>query len=131
MAGEIYEVVLKGGGPWGFRLQGGKDFGQPLVMAKVFARDILVCSQGYCGLSCLSCRGRCFLALSHAFAPRSKSILRCVLQITPGGKAANCGVNQGDTILEIGNQHTEEMTHFDAQNAIRRAGQTLQLRVQR
>ena len=36
MAAQIYEVQLEGGGPWGFRLQGGKDFGVPLSISKVF-----------------------------------------------------------------------------------------------
>ena len=30
-----YEVILDGGGPWGIRLQGGKDFGVPLNVARV------------------------------------------------------------------------------------------------
>ena len=34
MAGE-YVVNLTGGGPWGFRLQGGKDFGTTLSIARV------------------------------------------------------------------------------------------------
>jgi hypothetical protein len=34
MAGE-YVVNLSGGGPWGFRLQGGKDFGTALSIARV------------------------------------------------------------------------------------------------
>lgn len=35
MADTKYTVVMKGGGPWGFRLQGGKDFGSPLAISKV------------------------------------------------------------------------------------------------
>lgn len=31
----LYEVILDGGGPWGIRLQGGKDFGVPLNVARV------------------------------------------------------------------------------------------------
>ena len=30
-----FEVCLKGGGPWGFRLHGGKEFGTPLRISKV------------------------------------------------------------------------------------------------
>ena len=30
-----FEVILDGGGPWGFRLQGGKDFGIPLNVSRV------------------------------------------------------------------------------------------------
>ncbi|XP_048590225.1 sorbin and SH3 domain-containing protein 1 homolog isoform X2 [Nematostella vectensis] len=32
---EVFQVVLSGGAPWGFRLQGGKDFRAPLKIAKV------------------------------------------------------------------------------------------------
>lgn len=35
MADTKYTVVMKGGGPWGFRLQGGKDFGSPLAISKI------------------------------------------------------------------------------------------------
>ena len=30
-----YTVVLLGGTPWGFRLQGGTDFNEPITIAKV------------------------------------------------------------------------------------------------
>lgn len=30
-----YEAIMDGGGPWGIRLQGGKDFGVPLNVARV------------------------------------------------------------------------------------------------
>lgn len=30
-----YAVVLKGGPPWGFRIQGGKEFNEPISVAKV------------------------------------------------------------------------------------------------
>ena len=29
------ELILTGGGPWGFTLSGGKDFGAPLKVSKV------------------------------------------------------------------------------------------------
>lgn len=29
------DIVLSGGGPWGFTLSGGKDFGAPLKVSKV------------------------------------------------------------------------------------------------
>jgi len=32
---DTYEVILDGGGPWGIRLQGGKDFGVQLNVARV------------------------------------------------------------------------------------------------
>ena len=39
---EVYEVVLTGGAPWGFRLQGGKEFRAPLRIAKVCTRKLLL-----------------------------------------------------------------------------------------
>ena len=35
MSEESYEVVLSGGGPFGFRLQGGKEFGRGLAIQSV------------------------------------------------------------------------------------------------
>jgi hypothetical protein len=35
MSTESYEVVLYGGGPFGFRLQGGKEFGRGLAIQSV------------------------------------------------------------------------------------------------
>lgn len=35
MDDQQFEVILDGGGPWGFRLQGGKDFGIPLNVSRV------------------------------------------------------------------------------------------------
>lgn len=42
MAGGVYTASLRGGGPWGFRLQGGKDFGSPLAISKVKTSTLLV-----------------------------------------------------------------------------------------
>lgn len=39
---EVYEVVLSGGAPWGFRLQGGKEFRAPLRIAKVSCYEMPV-----------------------------------------------------------------------------------------
>lgn len=46
-----YSVTLTGPGPWGFRLQGGKDFNMPLTISRVSAQ----CPQPR------SRRGRAFL----------------------------------------------------------------------
>jgi len=36
-----FEVYLQGGSPWGFRLQGGKEFRLPLKISRVsFLKDI-------------------------------------------------------------------------------------------
>ena len=39
---EVYEVVLSGGAPWGFRLQGGREFRAPLRIAKVSSRELFL-----------------------------------------------------------------------------------------
>lgn len=81
MAATRYTALLRGGGPWGFRIQGGKDFGSPLSISKV----------------------------------------------TPGSKADMAKISLGDHILEINGDSTDSMTHFDAQDAVRRAGQNLDI----
>lgn len=48
-----YEVFLQGGSPWGFRLQGGKEFRKPLRISRV--------SQFFCFIlqSCMNAKIRC------------------------------------------------------------------------
>lgn len=44
MSEEGYEVVLSGGGPFGFRLQGGKEFGRGLAIQSVsFIENLIYC----------------------------------------------------------------------------------------
>ncbi|XP_051936903.1 LIM domain-binding protein 3-like isoform X3 [Hippocampus zosterae] len=76
-----YTVSLPGPGPWGFRLQGGKDFNMPLTISR----------------------------------------------ITPGSKAAQANLVQGDVIMAIDGVSTEGMTHLDAQNKIKMANYNLAL----
>ncbi|KAK7134751.1 hypothetical protein R3I93_017998 [Phoxinus phoxinus] len=80
-----YTVTLSGPAPWGFRLQGGKDFNMPLTISR----------------------------------------------ITPGSKASNGNLNQGDIITAIDGVSTEGMTHLDAQNKIKAATTKLILTMQR
>ncbi|KAG1954712.1 LIM domain-binding protein [Pimephales promelas] len=80
-----YTVTLSGPAPWGFRLQGGKDFNMSLTISR----------------------------------------------ITPGSKAANGNLNQGDIITAIDGVSTEGMTHLDAQNKIKAATTKLTLTMQR
>ncbi|KAM7385164.1 hypothetical protein PAMP_001260 [Pampus punctatissimus] len=76
-----YNVSLPGPGPWGFRLQGGKDFNMPLTISR----------------------------------------------ITPGSKAAQGNLVQGDVIVAIDGVSTEGMTHLEAQNKIKMANYNLAL----
>ncbi|XP_022241983.1 PDZ and LIM domain protein Zasp-like [Limulus polyphemus] len=71
--------------PWGFRLQGGKDFSLPLSIQKV----------------------------------------------NPGSLAENAGLQTGDGVLKIQGQATENMRHKEAQDSIIRAGNSLELLIQR
>ncbi|XP_043912526.1 LIM domain-binding protein 3 isoform X1 [Protopterus annectens] len=80
-----YSVSLTGPGPWGFRLQGGKDFNMPLTISR----------------------------------------------ITPGTKAAQSSMNQGDVVVAIDGVNTDTMTHLEAQNKIRSATYNLSLTLQR
>ncbi|XP_077470133.1 LIM domain-binding protein 3-like isoform X4 [Stigmatopora argus] len=76
-----YTVSLPGPGPWGFRLQGGKDFNMPLTISR----------------------------------------------ITPGSKAAQANLVQGDVIMAIEGASTDGMTHLEAQNRIKMANYNLSL----
>ncbi|XP_040292875.1 LIM domain-binding protein 3 isoform X10 [Bufo bufo] len=80
-----YNVSLAGPGPWGFRLQGGKDFNMPLTISRV----------------------------------------------TPGSKAAQSNVNQGDMVVAIDGVSTDGMTHLEAQNKIKSASYNLSLTLQK
>ncbi|XP_073541980.1 LIM domain-binding protein 3 isoform X9 [Phyllobates terribilis] len=80
-----YNVSLAGPGPWGFRLQGGKDFNMPLTISRV----------------------------------------------TPGSKAAQSNVNQGDLVVAIDGVSTDGMTHLEAQNKIKSASYNLSLTLQK
>uniref|UniRef100_UPI0037E798C3 LIM domain-binding protein 3-like isoform X2 n=1 Tax=Semicossyphus pulcher TaxID=241346 RepID=UPI0037E798C3 len=77
----VYTVSLPGPGPWGFRLQGGKDFNMPLTISR----------------------------------------------ITPGSKAAQGNLVQGDVIVAIDGVGTDGMTHLEAQNKIKMANYNLAL----
>uniref|UniRef100_A0A4W6BWB0 LIM domain binding 3a n=1 Tax=Lates calcarifer TaxID=8187 RepID=A0A4W6BWB0_LATCA len=76
-----YTVSLPGPGPWGFRLQGGKDFNMPLTISR----------------------------------------------ISPGSKAAQGNLIQGDVIVAIDGVSTDGMTHLEAQNKIKMANYNLAL----
>ncbi|KAF7705518.1 LIM domain-binding protein 3b [Silurus meridionalis] len=80
-----YTITLAGPAPWGFRLQGGKDFNMPLTISR----------------------------------------------ITPGSKAANGNLAQGDIITAIDGVSTEGMTHLEAQNKIKIATNKLSLSMQK
>uniref|UniRef100_A0A8C0ITH3 PDZ domain-containing protein n=1 Tax=Chelonoidis abingdonii TaxID=106734 RepID=A0A8C0ITH3_CHEAB len=80
-----YNVTLNGPGPWGFRLQGGKDFNMPLTISR----------------------------------------------ITPGSKAAQSHMNQGDFVVAIDGVNTDGMTHLEAQNKIKSASYNLSLTLQK
>lgn len=59
------------------------------------------------------------------------SLTLSVLQLTPGGKAAQAGVGVGDWVLYIDGESTGTMTHIEAQNRIRACGDRLCLTLSR
>lgn len=59
------------------------------------------------------------------------SLTLFVLQLTPGGKAAQAGVGVGDWVLYIDGESTSAMTHIEAQNRIRACGDRLCLTLSR
>uniref|UniRef100_A0A0K8SAV2 PDZ and LIM domain protein Zasp n=1 Tax=Lygus hesperus TaxID=30085 RepID=A0A0K8SAV2_LYGHE len=71
--------------PWGFRLQGGKDFGQPLLIQKV----------------------------------------------NGGSAAERAGLQVGDALVRVNGADVQEMRHKDAQDCIVRAGNNIEMSIQR
>lgn len=66
-----------------------------------------------------------------AARPARLSLTLSVLQLTPGGKAAQAGVGVGDWVLYIDGENTSSMTHIEAQNRIRACGDRLCLTLSR
>uniref|UniRef100_A0A8C4QG35 PDZ and LIM domain protein 3 n=1 Tax=Eptatretus burgeri TaxID=7764 RepID=A0A8C4QG35_EPTBU len=79
------QIKLQGSAPWGFRLTGGRDLEQPLVITRV----------------------------------------------TPNSIASEGNLQPGDAILAISDHNAEEMTHAEAQDAIKACGGQLVLLIDR
>uniref|UniRef100_UPI00358F081F PDZ and LIM domain protein 3 isoform X3 n=1 Tax=Myxine glutinosa TaxID=7769 RepID=UPI00358F081F len=79
------QIKLQGSAPWGFRLTGGRDLEQPLVITRV----------------------------------------------TPNSLASEGNLRPGDAILAISDHNAEEMTHAEAQDAIKACGGQLVLLIDR
>lgn len=52
-------------------------------------------------------------------------------QITPGSKAAQSQLSQGDLVVAIDGVNTDTMTHLEAQNKIKSANYNLSLTLQK
>ncbi|OWK55490.1 PDZ and LIM domain protein 7 [Lonchura striata] len=104
---ESYKVMLNGPAPWGFRLQGGKDFSMPLSISRVPGPGRVLATA---------------LATQLPYKPWN---------LTLGGKAAQAGVGVGDWVLYIDGESTSAMTHIEAQNRIRACGDRLCLTLSR
>lgn len=52
-------------------------------------------------------------------------------KVTPGSKAAQSNVNQGDLVVAIDGVNTDGMTHLEAQNKIKSASYNLGLTLQK
>lgn len=68
-------------------------------------------------------------------APGDPSMIHpffCLLnQITPGSKAAQSQLSQGDLVVAIDGVNTDTMTHLEAQNKIKSASYNLSLTLQK
>ncbi|TWW82303.1 LIM domain-binding protein 3 [Takifugu flavidus] len=156
-----YTVTLNGPAPWGFRLQGGKDFNMPLTISRapvevgvaVTTRVVgwrvdgeeppQLGAEGVAELSCWAGAGavglsRVGVALlswgrKQETGNRKPSPPKGFLWspfsslITPGSKAVNGTLAQGDIISAIDGVSTEGMTHLEAQNKIKSATNKLTL----
>ncbi|POI33679.1 hypothetical protein CIB84_002569 [Bambusicola thoracicus] len=59
------------------------------------------------------------------------SISEQIKEITPGSKAAQSQMNQGDLVVAIDGVNTDSMTHLEAQNKIKSASYNLSLTLQK
>ncbi|KAL2303149.1 hypothetical protein Nmel_010613 [Mimus melanotis] len=58
-------------------------------------------------------------------------LIKICLMITPGSKAAQSQMNQGDLVVAIDGVNTDSMTHLEAQNKIKSASHNLSLTLQK
>ncbi|XP_066934184.1 LIM domain-binding protein 3-like isoform X3 [Clytia hemisphaerica] len=90
--GDQYEVTLDGGGPWGIRLQGGKDFGVPLNVARVTPGSKASTKGILAGDSIVSINGIATSTLSHMDAQNTIKQSGSTLQLTmKKGKGVSLG----------------------------------------
>ena len=137
---EQIEVSLNGGAPWGFRIQGGREFHSPIRVTFVslsslhflvllsfvltirklyiptFRRTIYHPTPLY-----LAKRGWLLQTYHNLLIPS---------QLKPGGKASR-ELKVGDTLYEINGRAVRDMTHTQAEQEIKRAGSQLKLGINR
>ncbi|XP_057348409.1 PDZ and LIM domain protein 7 isoform X2 [Manis pentadactyla] len=142
---DSFKVILEGPAPWGFRLQGGKDFNVPLSISRVL--PILLDTRERKWSTIPQPLSRTQLLLSTPRLPPQARlpgaspwrhfpmpIIRgcwIELKLTPGGKAAQAGVAVGDWVLNIDGENAGGLTHIEAQNKIRACGERLSLGLSR
>ncbi|XP_023040825.1 PDZ and LIM domain protein 7 isoform X1 [Piliocolobus tephrosceles] len=147
---DSFKVVLEGPAPWGFRLQGGKDFNVPLSISRM-REELMKRWRG----SLIESMLKQGLELKHGMiwpvggTPSSNSLVSIPgmwvgpladpspgvgpgpTWLTPGGKAAQAGVAVGDWVLSIDGENAGSLTHIEAQNKIRACGERLSLGLSR
>lgn len=55
----------------------------------------------------------------------------CILQVNPGSLAEQSGLMTGDAIIKIQGQNTDSLKHKEAQDTIIRAGNNIEMVIQR
>ncbi|RMC11726.1 hypothetical protein DUI87_11849 [Hirundo rustica rustica] len=140
-----YSVNLNGPGPWGFRLQGGKDFNMPLTISRYGSPGALCFRNGVAKLeSHENTLGNSAAIISQIYLhedivsvavlhPENTELIAFISdeKITPGSKAAQSQMNQGDLVVAIDGVNTDSMTHLEAQNKIKSASHNLSLTLQK
>nr|XP_036851036.1 PDZ and LIM domain protein 7 isoform X8 [Manis javanica] len=142
---DSFKVILEGPAPWGFRLQGGKDFNVPLSISRVLPVFLDTRERKWSTISQPLSRTQLLLSTPR-LPPQARlpgaspwrhfpmPIIRgcwIELKLTPGGKAAQAGVAVGDWVLNIDGENAGGLTHIEAQNKIRACGERLSLGLSR
>ncbi|XP_028407501.1 PDZ and LIM domain protein 5-like [Dendronephthya gigantea] len=112
MSEENYEVVLSGGGPFGFRLQGGKEFGRGLAIQSITAGG-KADSRGICSGDSLSAiNGQSTEGMTHIEAQNAikrSQTLKLSLIRKPGNIAVSMG--KKDAVVKVDTTHSAKVDY--------------------
>lgn len=110
MAAEI-KLTKADESPWGFRLTGGRDFGTPLTILKV--------------------KNSSRIQTAHKIFTLNLMTNNFHIQVAINSVAEQAGLKVGDILVRINNESGHALTHRDAQEVIRKSGNTITFSVLR
>ncbi|KZC14735.1 PDZ and LIM domain protein Zasp [Dufourea novaeangliae] len=135
------------GSPWGFRLQGGKDFGTPLVVQKSAVQSHRVRGEDENTILEVSVETGARIAVRNWVPVGGSDLDTLVIQVSRGegttGKAdwlhtvnsgspaEAAGLKAGDSVIRVNSTEVYNLRHKDAQDVIVRGGNNFEMTIQR